>query len=174
MPPDLHSHLHIAAIGLGSNLGNRARHLKAATEALVRANGVTLISVSEAIVTPPIGPPGQQQYLNAACTVRTSRTPRALLRLLQRIEGSRGRDRGNCMRWGPRTLDLDLLLYDEVVLDEPGLAIPHRRLHERTFVLMPLAQIAADMAVPTLGISVGEAWGALSASAAGGAEDGLA
>ncbi len=157
MPPDPKSLPHTAAIGLGSNLGDRSRHLAAAIEALHRADGVRVVSSSEPIETPPLGPPGQQPYLNSACILRTSRSPRALLRLLRRIEASRGRDRVNAQRWGPRTLDLDLLLYDERVIDEPGLTIPHPRLHERAFVLEPLAAIAPDMHLPTLGMTVSAA-----------------
>ncbi len=143
-----------AAIALGSNLGNRRRHLDAALAAIARAAGVEIIEPSTFIETPPFGPPGQRDYLNAACLVRTTRSPRSLLRLLRRIECRRGRDRINGHRWGPRTLDLDLLLYDAVVMDTPELTLPHPRLHLRRFVLEPLAEVAPRMVVPTLSRTV--------------------
>ncbi len=156
-----------AAIALGSNLGNRRRHLDAAVAALARAAGVEVIETSTFIETPPFGPRGQRDYFNAACLVRTTRSPHSLLRLLRRIECRRGRDRINGHRWGPRTLDLDLLLYDAVVIDTSDLTVPHQRLHSRRFVLEPLAEIAPNLAVPTFNRTVRELLAELDACEAG-------
>lgn len=141
---------------MGSNLGNRERHLAVALERLARAPGVEMLACSPILETDPIGPQGQGAYLNAVCTVATTRSPLALLRLLRRIEATRGRDRVHGKRWGPRTLDLDLLLYADRVIGHPLLSLPHARLHERLFVLEPLAAIAPEWVVPTLGRSVAD------------------
>lgn len=138
----------LAAIALGSNLGDRQSIIERALADLVRLGEV--VCSSPAIETEPVGPPGQGPYLNAACLLRTERTPRDLLDALLAIELAHGRDRSGGQRWGPRTLDLDLLLFGSRVIDEPGLTVPHPRLHERLFVLEPLAQIAPDLVVPTL------------------------
>jgi 2-amino-4-hydroxy-6-hydroxymethyldihydropteridine diphosphokinase len=135
---------------LGSNLGDRLAHLDAALVLLDRADGLQMLDCSPVIETPPFGPPGQRHYLNAVCVVACRRTPLALLRLLRRIECSRGRDRVNGQRWGPRTLDLDLLLYADRIIDHPLLTVPHPRLHLRRFVLEPLSLVAPQWQVPTL------------------------
>lgn len=136
-----------AFIGLGSNLGDRARHLRAAVEALDQA-GQSVVRVSEFLNTSPVGKTDQPDFLNAAAELRTDLTARALLSLLLEVEERLGRVRTE--RWGPRTVDLDLLLYDEQVIREPGLEVPHPRLHERFFVLAPLAEIAPDVRHPVL------------------------
>lgn len=146
----------VACIGLGSNLGDRAGHLRAGVDALSALPHTELIAASDPIQTDPVGPVPQGPYLNAAAMVRTSLSPRVLLNVLLAIERTRGRDRSREQRWGPRPLDLDLLLYGNAVVDEPGLTIPHPRLHERAFVLVPLAQIASGLVVPTLGRTVRE------------------
>jgi 2-amino-4-hydroxy-6-hydroxymethyldihydropteridine diphosphokinase len=97
----------------------------------------------------------QGPYLNAAALLETALGARALLDALLAIERARGRDRAGAARWGPRTLDLDLLLYGDRIIDEPGLTVPHPRMHERLFVLRPLALIAPEMIVPTCRLSVG-------------------
>ncbi|MBX3406319.1 MAG: 2-amino-4-hydroxy-6-hydroxymethyldihydropteridine diphosphokinase [Phycisphaeraceae bacterium] len=150
---------HRAAIAIGSNLGDRAAHIAGAVAALAALPGTVILCRSEAIVTAPVGLPGGADpggpYLNAAALLRTTLTPRELLSRLHAIERAAGRDRAaEIGRWGPRTLDLDLLLYDGQVIDEPGLRIPHPRMHERAFVLEPLAQIAPEFVVPTLGRTV--------------------
>ena len=137
----------LAAIALGSNLGDRRSTIEHALSDLADLGEV--VSCSSLIETEPVGPPGQGPYLNAACLLRTSRAPRALLAGLLAIELACGRDRAGGQRWGPRTLDLDLLLYGSQIIDEPGLTVPHPRLHERLFVLEPLAEVAPDLVVPT-------------------------
>lgn len=149
-----------AFIALGSNLasglGDRRSHIEAAFGAIGRLEGTRLSARSAVIETDPVGPPGQSRYLNAAAGVVTTLAPRELLDLLIGIERSRGRDRSREQRWGPRTLDLDLLLYGDLIIREPGLVVPHPRLHERTFVLEPLSQIAPEVVVPGLGRTVSE------------------
>lgn len=136
------------AIGLGSNLGDRAAHIRAALDALAALPGTTVIAVSSVIETDPVGPIPQGPYLNAAAIIQTTLAPVALLNHIHAIERARGRNRAAEQRWGPRTLDLDILLFGESTVQEPGLTIPHPRLHERLFVLIPLAQIAPDMPIP--------------------------
>lgn len=143
-----------AAIALGSNLGDRAAAIHFAFDNLDSLPATRLIAASSIIETPPAGPILQGPYLNAAALIETTLPPCDLLDRLLEIERARGRQRSLEQRWGPRTLDLDLLLYGDHILDEPGLIIPHPRLHERSFVLIPLAQVAGDMLVPTLGKTV--------------------
>jgi 2-amino-4-hydroxy-6-hydroxymethyldihydropteridine diphosphokinase len=141
-----------AAFGLGSNLGNRDAYLVDAVLSLLAAGEI--LEVSSFLETEPVGGPPQPDYLNAAVTVETERTPRELLELAQRLERQAGRERG--VRFGPRTLDVDLLLYGDQRIDEPDLVVPHPRLAERRFVLEPLAEIALDWPVPGTGKTVGE------------------
>ena len=145
-----------ACIGLGSNVGDRQAHLRAAVDGLRALPRTELLAVSDTIQTEPVGPVPQGPYLNAAALVRTRLAPRELLHALLAIELARGRDRAAEQRWGPRTLDLDLLLYADHVIDEPGLTVPHPRLHQRRFVLGPLAQIAGGMRIPGRGRTVHE------------------
>lgn len=144
--------IHRAAIALGSNIdsadASRADHLHAALAALNDPPGTRVLARSDFIQTAPVGPIPQDQYLNAAAILETTLTPEALLARLLDIERTRGRDRAREGRWGPRTLDLDLLLFDDLIVDQPGLTIPHPRLTERAFVLIPLAQIAPSWIVP--------------------------
>ncbi len=137
---------HLAAIALGSNLGDRAAHLAAAITALAATPGIEVIVASGPIETDPVGPVAQAPFLNAAALLRTSLSPHDLLETLLRIEREEGRVRAE--RWGPRTLDLDLITYGDLVLSEPGLTLPHPRLRERRFVLEPLAMIAPDLTIP--------------------------
>ena len=147
-----------AAVGLGSNLrserGGRRFHLRGAITSLRAANGVAWVIASDPIETEPVGPAAQGPYLNGAALVRTHLSPRALLELLLAIERSFGRTRDPSVRWGPRTLDLDLLLYGDVAIDEAGLTIPHPSMADRDFVLRPLAAIAPDLIHPILGRSI--------------------
>ena len=144
-----------AYVALGSNLGDREEHLLAALAALRARPDVEVVAVSRVYQTPPVGPPPQGPYLNAAVHLRTSLSPRALLGCLLEIEASRGRKREGD-RWSARTLDLDLLFYGSLTLDEPGLRIPHPRLHERVFVLAPLCDVAPGLVHPRLGKTVEE------------------
>ena len=139
-----------AYIGLGANLGRRGHTLRCALAMLNARADLSVVAVSDFIETPPVGgPAGQPPFLNAAAELRTALPPRELLAALQAVEDHFGRTRE--VRWGPRTLDLDLLLYGSLVTDGPGLRVPHPRMHERLFVLEPLAQIAPDAVHPTLG-----------------------
>ena len=137
----------IAYISLGSNLGDRERHLRAATAALRALRGVRDVELSRVYETDPVGPGEQGPYLNAVVRVRTQLSPRALLDRLLEIERSEGRERG-AVRNAPRTLDLDLLLYGEREIDEPGLVVPHPRMAQRAFVLEPLSDLAPDLVIP--------------------------
>ena len=139
-----------AFVGLGSNLGDREGTIARAVELLSAAAGVELVAVSRLRETEPWGPVEQPAYLNGAIELETELPPHALLDVLLAVEQALGRDRTG-ERWGPRTIDLDLLLYDEVELDEPGLTVPHPRLHERRFALEPLAELAPDAVVPGRG-----------------------
>ncbi|HWQ32506.1 MAG TPA: 2-amino-4-hydroxy-6-hydroxymethyldihydropteridine diphosphokinase [Blastocatellia bacterium] len=144
-----------AFIALGSNLGDRFNHLRAAAEALARHPAVSRIICSRIYETVPVGgPEGQDAFLNAALQLETTLSARELLELLLAIERSRGRERRE--HWGPRTLDLDLLLYGSAIIREPGLTVPHPRLHERNFVLAPLCDLAPDLIIPGRGQTVGE------------------
>jgi 2-amino-4-hydroxy-6-hydroxymethyldihydropteridine diphosphokinase len=130
-----------ALIGLGSNLGDRRGTLEGAIRTMEFAPGVAVRRVSSFFETEPVGgPPGQGVYLNAAAALETALDPFALLELLQEIELRFGRTR--TIRWGPRTLDLDLLLYDDRIIETPELIVPHPRLATRSFVLEPLEEIA--------------------------------
>ena len=139
-----------AFVGLGANLGDREATIARAVELLSQAEGVEIVAVSSLRETEPWGPVEQPPYLNGAAEVETELPPRALLEVLLGVEQALGRRRSG-ERWGPRTIDLDLLLFDEVEVDEPGLTVPHPRLHERRFALEPLAELAPDAAVPGKG-----------------------
>jgi len=140
-------------LGLGSNLGRRRENLEAALAALASRPGTRVLAVSPLIETEPVGgPPGQGPYLNGAARVETDLAPEALLAELQAIERALGRREGP--RWGPRPVDLDILLYGDTVLETPALTVPHPRLRERRFVLAPLAAIAPDARDPVTGLAV--------------------
>ncbi len=139
----------VVHLGLGSNLGDRRAHLDSAVAALGDLGSV--LAVSDYVETAPVGDVEQRNFLNAAAALRTRLAPRALLEECMAIERRCGRDRREEARWGPRTLDIDLLLMGDLVVDEPGLVIPHPNMHERAFVLGPLAQIAPDAMHPVRG-----------------------
>jgi 2-amino-4-hydroxy-6-hydroxymethyldihydropteridine diphosphokinase len=146
-----------AYIALGSNLGNRETTLRAALQRLNETAGVRVARASTFIETEPVGgPAGQQKYLNAAAVLHTSLSPRELLDVLLKIESDLGRVRQKDQRNGPRTIDLDLLIFDQKIIHEPRLEIPHPRLHERHFVLLPLSEIAPDVLHPVLRKSIRE------------------
>lgn len=147
------------AIALGSNLGDRDAHLSRAIGALRALHGFTPHRTSRALETAALtlpGSPSQPPYLNAAMTGAYSRSSRELLGELLAIERAAGRQRDREPRWGARVLDLDLLLFGDSVIDEPGLVIPHPRLHERLFVLAPLAEILPEARHPVLGLTIRE------------------
>jgi pantoate--beta-alanine ligase len=147
-------------VGLGSNLGDRAQSLLQALAALGALPGVCLLRHSALVETAADGgPPGQGAYLNAAALLETSLSPAELLAALGDIERRLGRMRGE--RWGPRTIDLDLLLYGDAVVNTDELTLPHPRLNERAFVLQPAAEIAAQMVHPLLERSIAELLAAL-------------
>jgi len=138
-----------AYVALGANLGDRRRTIEFALERLAAVEGVELVRVSSLRETDPVGVVDQPRFLNGVAQVRTTLPARGLLEALLGVESSLGRVRGD--RWGPRTIDLDLLLYDDAVVDEPGLRVPHPRLHERRFVLEPLAELDPALVVPGRG-----------------------
>ncbi|MCG8427248.1 MAG: 2-amino-4-hydroxy-6-hydroxymethyldihydropteridine diphosphokinase [Chromatiales bacterium] len=130
-----------AYVALGSNLENPCMQLQSALAEIAQNPAIVLLKHSNFYDTTPVGgPAGQPNYLNAAVKLRTTLTPPALLNALQAIEEAHGRVRD--VRWGPRTLDLDILLYGDLVLDTAELTIPHPRMHERAFVLVPLRDVA--------------------------------
>lgn len=134
---------HAAYIGLGANLGDREATLRKALAHLASREDIAIVLVSSFIETEPLGgPPGQPLYLNGAAALRTSLSARGLLAALLAVEHELGRRRTAGERNAPRPVDLDLLLYDEQIVDEADLTVPHPRMHERLFVLQPLAEVA--------------------------------
>ncbi|EGV16712.1 2-amino-4-hydroxy-6-hydroxymethyldihydropteridine diphosphokinase [Thiocapsa marina] len=139
-------------IGLGSNLQEPERQVRAALGELAALPETCLRAASRLYRTAPVGPPGQPDYINAAARLKTRLAPQALLAELHRIELAHGRLRDGT-RWGPRILDLDILVYGDARLDVPGLTIPHPEIARRAFVLVPLADVASpDLAIPGVGI----------------------
>lgn len=139
-----------AYVGLGANLGDREATLRAAVDALAAEEGIEVVAVSTFRDTEPVGVVGQPRFLNGAVALDTTLAPRELLERLLAIEQRFGRVRV-AGEHGPRTLDLDLLLYGEERIDSPGLTVPHPRLHERRFVLEPLAELDPGLVVPGRG-----------------------
>jgi 2-amino-4-hydroxy-6-hydroxymethyldihydropteridine diphosphokinase len=134
----------VAYVGLGSNLGDREQTIRAAIAALQ-----DVVAVSKLRETDPVGVTEQPAFLNGAIAVETELSPRELLQSLLAVERELGRERGE--RWGPRTIDLDLLLYGTETVDEPGLTVPHPHLHERRFALEPLAELDPELVIPGRG-----------------------
>jgi 2-amino-4-hydroxy-6-hydroxymethyldihydropteridine diphosphokinase len=141
----------LAAIALGSNLGDSLAFVEAAVQTLSRDSDIILVSQSHWYQTVAIGPV-QPDYVNGCVVVKTVRSPESLLQLLLEIEQQFGRERTE--HWGPRTLDLDLLLYDAVVLQTPFLNLPHPRMTERAFVLIPLAELLPHWVDPLSGLTI--------------------
>jgi 2-amino-4-hydroxy-6-hydroxymethyldihydropteridine diphosphokinase len=137
---------HDVYLAIGTNLGDRLANLRAALRSL--PPDVRPVSVSRIFETPPWGFTDQPAFLNMAVHARTTLEPESLLRRLKTLEVELGREPG--FRWGPRLIDLDILFYDDLILDSPPLVIPHKRLHERAFVLVPLMDIAPDFVHPLL------------------------
>lgn len=141
--------LHDCYIAFGSNLGAREKNITAALGALQTTKEIDVVKVSSLYETKPEGgPPNQPNYVNAVAHVRTILSPERVLAVCQNIEGFLGRKRA--MRWGPRTIDLDLLMYDDEIRADPNLTLPHPMMHERAFVLKPLVEVAPDLVHPVL------------------------
>jgi 2-amino-4-hydroxy-6-hydroxymethyldihydropteridine diphosphokinase len=144
-------------IGIGTNVGDRHAHLALARRALAALPDTQLLGFSGSYETAPVGPIEQGDFLNAAALIATALSPRDLLAHLRDIERQAGRPpEVRRVKWGPRPLDLDILLYGDVVMDDDKLAIPHPRMHERWFVLKPLADVAPDAVHPRLGATVAQ------------------
>jgi 2-amino-4-hydroxy-6-hydroxymethyldihydropteridine diphosphokinase len=139
----------LAYVGLGANLGPREITLLRAVDLLAETDGVEVLAVSQLRETEPVGVAEQPLFLNGAVALDTSLSPRELLDRLLEIERRLGRVRD--VRWGPRLVDLDLLVYGDRQVDEPGLRVPHSRLHERRFALEPLAELDPDLEIPGYG-----------------------
>ena len=140
-----------AYVGLGANLGPRETMIERAVALLAEVEGIAVSERSALRETEPVGVADQPRFVNGVVALDTTLSPRELLDALLRVERELGRARDAERRWGPRTIDLDLLLYGDAVVDEPGLMVPHPRLHERRFVLEPLAELAPDLDVPGRG-----------------------
>ncbi|MCC5630278.1 2-amino-4-hydroxy-6-hydroxymethyldihydropteridine diphosphokinase [Nostoc sphaeroides CHAB 2801] len=150
---DAKAELRRSAVALGSNIGDSQTILEAAIEILAKTPGIFLEARSNWYQTKAVGPP-QPDYLNGCVTLQVEITAQQLLEILLGIEQQFGRVRQE--RWGPRILDLDLLLFDDIILDTPNLQIPHPRMRDRAFVLVPLAEIAPDWIEPVSGYVIKE------------------
>lgn len=150
----IHRGWHQVAIALGSNIGDSRKYLDDAVRSIGELPDTEVLKVADYIVTKPYGGVEQDDFLNSAMTIKTLYTPEELLDKLHEIEKEAGRER--IIHWGPRTLDLDILLYDDLVLDTPDLTIPHIDMHLRDFVLRPLAEIAPWLRHPVYGKTVSQ------------------
>jgi 2-amino-4-hydroxy-6-hydroxymethyldihydropteridine diphosphokinase len=137
-----------AYVGLGANLGDREAAIRHALELLAAEPGITVVAASTLRDTAPVGNVDQPRFLNGAVAIETELQPSEVLDRLLAVERSLGRDREQQTRWGPRKLDLDLLLYGNEVIEEPGLTVPHPRLAGRRFVLEPLAELDPGLVLP--------------------------
>jgi 2-amino-4-hydroxy-6-hydroxymethyldihydropteridine diphosphokinase len=149
---DIERYMACVYLGFGSNLGDRKKHILTAMGLLHRTDGVSIVTHSSLFETEPEGETDQPMFLNAAAEVETELSPRELLELIRKVEKRIGRT--PTYRWGPREIDIDILLYDDLVIDEEGLTVPHPRMHERAFVLAPLFEIAPNAVHPVLGKTV--------------------
>ena len=139
----------VAYLSIGSNIGDRLHHLVEAVRALHSHDGVKVVAVSSIYETAPVGYTDQADFLNVTVCVGTVASAQELLALCQQVEQELGRER--TIRWGPRTVDLDILLYGTDSIEEENLVVPHPRMHERAFVLIPLLEIAPAVVHPTTG-----------------------
>ena len=136
-------------LGLGGNTGDRESNLEEALGRLDAVAGIQVVRASSFYDTAPVGPP-QPRFLNAVCAVETTLSPEELLDAIHRIENDMGRRRNADDRWGPRSIDIDLLFYGDRVIDGERLTVPHRQAHKREFVLRPMAEIAPDFMHPVI------------------------
>ncbi len=136
----------VSFIGFGSNIGDREKYIARALSLLAANNEIKILKLSALYESQPIGIVDQDDFLNGVVSVSTTMSPEGLLNFCMQVEGHLGRKRD--VRWGPRTIDLDILLFDDIVMNTDELTIPHRELRNRRFVLQPLAEIAADVIVP--------------------------
>lgn len=139
---------HKAYVGLGANLGDREATIRRAVDLLAATPGIEVVAVSTLRETDPVGYADQPRFLNGVAALETALSPRALLDRLLAVEQELGRIRGEGPRFGPRTIDLDLLLHGDEVVDEPGLVVPHPRLAGRRFVLEPLHELDPELTLP--------------------------
>ena len=144
--------MHVAYIGFGSNIGDRLVHIQNAIHALLKTEGITLQKISSVYETDPVGYEAQEAFLNGVATIQTSLSPFSLLHTLKNIETVIGRK--HRIRWGPREIDLDILIYGDLCLQTEKLIIPHPEMHLRGFVLVPLAEIAPDLMHPVFQESI--------------------
>jgi 2-amino-4-hydroxy-6-hydroxymethyldihydropteridine diphosphokinase len=142
----------IAYIGVGSNLEEPLRQCRLALQNIAAVNDTRMLRTSSFYLTEPIGVTEQNQFVNAVAEIRTDLSPRALLNALKDIEQQMGRRES--LRWGPRIIDLDIILYGQNIVNESGLVIPHPEFHKRRFVLVPLCEISSYMIHPAFGISM--------------------
>lgn len=140
--------MHLVYIGFGSNIGDRLAHIQNAIHALSETEGITLPKISSIYQTDPVGYETQAQFLNGVAAIQTNLPPLSLLHILKDIETAIGRK--HRIRWGPREIDLDILIYEDLCLQTEKLVIPHPEMHRRRFVLAPLAEIAPDLVHPVL------------------------
>lgn len=146
-----------AYVAMGSNMGDRQAHVEAGREGLSGLPGTRLLAMSRVYETEPVGPVVQGPFLNAVALLETQLSPQELYKGMQALEAREGRPPGEARQaWGPRTLDLDLLLYDELIVDTPGLTVPHPRMHERWFVLKPLVDVDPAARHPVLAKTAAE------------------
>lgn len=138
--------MHLAYIGFGSNIGDRFSYIQSAITALSEIEGITTQEISSLYETAPVGNEAQEDFLNGVVSIRTPHSPHNLLYTLKQIEINIGRE--HRIRWGPREIDMDILIYDDLCLETPNLTIPHPEMHLRRFVLVPLAEIAPDLVHP--------------------------
>ena len=138
--------MHLAYIGFGSNIGDRLSYITDAIHALMEIEGIILQAISSLYETAPVGNEAQDDFLNGVVSIKTHRSPHTLLHTLKQIESNIGRE--HRIRWGPREIDMDILIYDDLVAETPNLTIPHPEMHLRRFVLVPLAEIAHSLVHP--------------------------
>ena len=144
--------MHVAYIGFGSNIGDRLKHIQNAIHALSKTEGITLLKISSVYKTDPIGYEAQGEFLNGVIAIQTNLSPLSLLHTLKDIEITAGRQ--HRIRWGPREIDLDILIYGDVCVQTERLVIPHPEMHLRGFVLVPLVEIAPNLVHPVFQESI--------------------